>query len=104
MYVIEPVKAAPFEFQTTDGATHAIPAFAALPTPVLEEFERTLEQRPARRTVFDAFTHAFVGILQEHAPGVAETLAAEQLVGLAPAYFDDARTGASAGESSGSSD
>lgn len=104
MFVIEPVKAAPFEFQTPDGATHAIPAFGSLPTPALEEFERTLGERPTHRTVFDPFAQQFIGLLREYAPGVAETLAAEQLVALARAYFWHDGGGADAGESSGSSD
>ncbi len=100
MFVIEPVKAAPFEFQTPDGATHSIPAFAALPTPALEAFEQSMAERPARRTVFDPFAQEFIELLREHAPGVAETLAAEQLVALARAYFDhDGGDGATTGES-----
>lgn len=105
MFKVEPVKAPPFEFQTPDGGTYALPAFSSLPVPVLEEFERSIAERPTHRTIFDPFAQAFIDLLREHAPEVADKLAAEQVVALTRAYFEDARgSGATVGESSGSSD
>ena len=106
MYVVEPIKAPPFEFQTPDGAVPTIPAFSALPTQRIERIARRLaEADDGAPRVFDPMAEEALAIFEEYAPGVTETLAVVQLIGLARAYYGVAAPdGATAGESSGSSE
>lgn len=98
MYVVKPEETPPFEFQTPDGETHAIPAVESLPTPRLEEIARKVRAPRDPNALLDPFAEQARDLLEEYAPGVYGALTVGQFAELARAYF-----GVRAGESSGSS-